>query len=323
MDKLAAPQKPFEQLYPPISPYSMLLLDVGDGHEIYIEQSGDPNGEPVVVFHGGPGGGSSPFMRRFFDPQHYRIILFDQRGCGHSKPFSCVERNTTWDLVRDIEKIRDFLGIDRWIVFGGSWGATLGLIYAQAYPQIVSALVLRGVFLGREEELEWFYGGGAGRFWPELWQEFSEAIPKNERHDLISAYHARLFCGDKTTEVEYAQLWYGWENALASIETVGRLGAPNSEQAHAFARLEAHYFKNRLFLSAEQEILKNMHKIQHIKGVVVQGRYDLICPPKSAYDLVSAWDDGRLIMVGKAGHAVSEHAIAQALVAQMDDLKRG
>ncbi|MCW1952022.1 MAG: prolyl aminopeptidase, partial [Octadecabacter sp.] len=273
---------------------------------------------PVVVLHGGPGGGCSPMMRRYFDPDIYRIILFDQRGCGRSTPHASVENNTTWHLVSDIELIRETLGISDWIVFGGSWGATLALIYAQSHPAPVSHLILRGVFLSTQRELDWFYQGGAGAFWPEVWRDFEEIIPEVERNDMIAAYHKRLFSGDARQETQYARAWAGWENALASIDSQGIGGTGPAEYARAFARLENHYFTNKCFLNPEQQILSNVAKIAHIPAVIVQGRFDMICPPVSAYILASKLPKGRLVMVAKAGHALSEPGVTAELVRTMD-----
>ncbi len=320
MDKASGQNRTGGHLYPPIDPFDQRMLDVGDGHSIYVEQCGNPNGLPVVVLHGGPGGGCSPMMRRYFDPNIFRVILFDQRGCGRSRPHASVTANTTWHLVSDIELIRKTVGVENWIVFGGSWGATLALIYAQAHPEWVSHLVLRGVFLSTKRELDWFYQGGAGAFWPDLWQQFSGLIPEDERHDMIAAYHRRLFSGDATIETRYARAWSSWENALASIDNDGPGGAGPAEYARAFARLENHYFSNGCFLSTDQQILKNMHKIAHIPGVIVQGRYDMICPPVSAYTLATQWPASKLVMIGKAGHALSEKGISTELVQRMNSI---
>ncbi|WP_368185514.1 prolyl aminopeptidase [Aestuariibius sp. HNIBRBA575] len=318
MDKITGQRRAVPHLFPTTDPFDQRMLDVGDGHRIYVEQCGRRDGIPVVVLHGGPGGGCSPAMRRYFDPEIYRVILFDQRGCGRSRPHASVDANTTWHLVADIEHIRDVLGIDRWIVFGGSWGATLALIYGQAHPDAVAAMVLRGVFLMTEPELDWFYGGHAGRFWPDLWAQFADLIPVEERDDMIVAYHKRLFSGDHVQEVRYAQAWAMWENALASIENNGALGGAPAEYARAFSRLENHYFVNQGFLTEEQQILNNMHRIKHIPAIIVQGRYDMICPPESAYKLAQAWPKARLRMIGKAGHALSEPGISAELVRSMD-----
>ena len=320
MDKEAGPKRAAQYLYPPRDPFDQRVLEVGDGHRVYVEQCGRPDGIPVVVLHGGPGGGCSPAMRRYFDPAKYRVVLFDQRGCGRSRPHASVENNTTWHLVRDIELIRETLGIDRWIVFGGSWGATLSLIYAQAHPDRAAALVLRGVFLMTKPELDWFYGGGAGKFWPDVWEKFTKLVPADEQDDFIEAYHRRLFSGDVMIETRYARAWSAWENALASMASDGSTGESPAEYARAFARLENHYFREMGFLSEDQAILNCMDKIQHIPGYIVQGRYDMICPPTSAYLLSKAWPKSKLQMVSRAGHALSEPGISSALVHITDGL---
>jgi proline iminopeptidase len=322
MDKVSGQKRASQHLYPPIDPFDQRVLDVGDGHRIYVEQCGRPDGLPVVVLHGGPGGGCSPAMRRYFDPAVYRIILFDQRGCGRSRPHAAVEANTTWHLVADIEHIRTTLGIDRWLVFGGSWGATLALIYAQEHPDRVLALALRGVFLMTRPELDWFYGGGAGQFWPDLWARFIEPIPLDERDDLIAAYHRRLFSGDLPTEIRHARIWAAWENALASIDNDGFGGESPAEYARAFARLENHYFRHDGFLNEESQIMNRLDRIARIPGVIVQGRYDMICPPASAYRLAAGWPRSRLHLVARAGHALSEPGITAELVRSMDALAR-
>lgn len=318
MDKYSDQKRAVQFLYPPIEPFDQQLIDVGQGHRVYFEQCGNPNGIPVVVLHGGPGGGCSPAMRRYFDPEVYRVILFDQRGCGRSRPHASVEDNTTHHLVADIELIRQHLDIDAWIAFGGSWGATLALVYAQAHPDRVTHLVLRGVFLMTKAELDWFYGGGAGKFWPETWAKFASLIPENEQHDMIGAYHKRLFSGDRPLETRYARAWSAWENALASIHSSGTSGESPGDYARAFARLENHYFINNGFLEVDGQILANMGRISHIPGVIVQGRYDMICPPSSAWKLNSLWPASELRMVRNAGHALSEPGISAELVRTMD-----
>jgi proline iminopeptidase len=318
MDKFLGQKRAAHYLYPPVEPFDQRMLDVGNDHVIYVEQCGNPNGLPVVVLHGGPGGGCSPAMRRYFDPKIYRVILFDQRGCGKSRPHASVEHNTTWDLVNDIEFIRETLDIDQWIVFGGSWGATLALIYAQTHPDHAVCLVLRGVFLMTQRELDWFYGGGAGQFWPELWDKFSSKIPAEERDDLIAAYHRRLFSGDRAVEVDYARMWSSWENALASVYSAGTSGETPADYARAFARLENHYFFNAGFLDESSQILSNMDKIADIPGYIVQGRYDMICPPRSAFELSRNWPRAELRMIRNAGHALSEPGISAELVRIMD-----
>lgn len=320
MDKHSGQKRAQHYLFPPIDPFDQRMMDVGDGHSIYVEQSGNPKGMPVVVLHGGPGGGCSPAMRRYFDPTVYRVILFDQRGCGRSRPHASVENNTTWHLVADIELIRETLNIEDWIVFGGSWGATLSLLYAQTHPDRVAALVLRGVFLMMQRELDWFYGGGAGQFWPENWARFAGLIPEVEQDDMVAAYHKRLFSGDRDTEVKYARAWAAWENALASMNSAGVSGHAPAEYARAFSRLENHYFINGGFLDRDDQILANMDRISHIPGFIVQGRYDMICPPYSAYELAKRWPKARLRMIHNAGHALSEPGISSELVQAMQDI---
>jgi proline iminopeptidase len=269
---------------------------------------------PVVVLHGGPGGGCSPAMRRYFDPAHYRIILFDQRGCGRSRPHACVEAN--------IETIRKQLGIERWIVFGGSWGATLALIYAITHPERAVHLVLRGVFLMTAAELQWFYGGGAGHFFPAEWSRFVAPIPEPERGDLIGAYHRRLFSGNLLEETRFGRAWAGWENALASIAQEGGGESPG-EYARAFARLENHYFSNAGFLEEDGWILRHVGRLSEVPATVVQGRYDMICPPVSSWRLTERWRVARLRMVPLAGHALSEPGISAELVRVMQALRDG
>jgi proline iminopeptidase len=298
------------------------MIDMGDGHSVYVEQAGHPDGMPVVVLHGGPGGGCSPAMRRYFDPAHYRIVLFDQRGCGRSRPHASVEANTTWHLVSDIETIRRTLGIDRWIAFGGSWGATLALVYAITHPERVAHLVLRGVFLMTRAELEWFYGGGAGAFFPAEWARFVGPIPEAERSDLIAAYNRRLFSGDMAEESRFGRVWAGWENALASITHEGAAGESPAEYARAFARLENHYFANSGFLDRDGWILANRARLADVPATIVQGRYDMICPPISAWRLAQGWRRADLRMVPLAGHALSEPGISAELVRIMQDLRR-
>jgi len=314
MDKSSGQKRATHFLYPPIDPFDQRMLDVGGGHQIYVEQCGSRTGIPVIVLHGGPGGGCSPAMRRYFDPKEYRIILFDQRGCGRSRPHAAVEENTTWHLVSDIEAIRQALEIERWVVFGGSWGATLSLIYAQTHPDRAAYLILRGVFLMTQAELKWFYGGGAGKFWPDLWSRFVEMIPQDERDDLIGAYHKRLFSGDLMLETRYARAWAAWENALASIQHDGPAGESPADYARAFSRLENHYFQHAGWLEEDGQILRDVPLISHIPASIVQGRYDMICPPAAAWSLAENWGRAEMKMVPLAGHALSEPGISSELV---------
>ena len=306
-------------LFPPIEPFDRQMIDVGDGHRVYVERCGNPKGLPVVVFHGGPGGGCSPAMRRYFDPARYHIILFDQRGCGRSRPHASVDHNTTWHLVADAELIRHSLGIERWCLFGGSWGATLSLIYAITHPERVIHMALRGIFLMTQAELDWFYGGGAGAFWPELWRDFAGMVPSEEQGDLVSAYASRLFSGDRSEEVRFARAWAAWENTLASMANTGRGGDSPGEYARAFARIENHYFSNSGFLETDGWIVENAHRIADIPGAIVHGRYDMICPPKAAWALKEAWPAARLMIVPRAGHALSEPGITAELVQVNND----
>ena len=322
MDKAAGKKGAAQFLYPALDPFDQRMLDVGDGHRVYVEQCGNPEGIPVIVLHGGPGGGCSPAMRRYFDPARYRVVLFDQRGCGRSRPHASVEANTTWHLVADIERIRMALGIDRWIVFGGSWGATLSLIYAIRHPERAAYLILRGVFLMTRAEIDWFYGGGAGQFWPDVWTRFTDPIPADERGDLVRAYNRRLFSGDLSMETRYARTWASWENTLASIQNDGPGGESPADYARAFARLENHYFINGGFLDRDGWILENIGMIADMPGTIVQGRYDMICPPVSAHRLNAAWRGSRLVIVPRAGHALSEPGISAELVRVTDKLRR-
>ncbi len=321
MDQRSGQKRAVDYLYPPVEPFDQRMIDMGDGHTVYVEQCGNPAGIPVFVFHGGPGGGCSPAMRRYFDPRTYRTILFDQRGCGRSRPHASVQANTTWHLVQDIETIRGTLGIDSFIAFGGSWGATLALIYALTHPTRVRQLVLRGIFLMKRSELDWFYGGGAGAFFPDLWARFTDVIPEAERDDMIAAYHRRLFSGNLAEETRFGRIWANWENALASIQNEGAFGESPSDYARAFARLENHYFHNAGFLDCDGWILRERHRIEHIPTTIVQGRYDMICPPHSAWSLAKGWGRCDLRMIPLAGHALSEPGISEALVKVMDGLR--
>jgi proline iminopeptidase len=261
-------------------------------------------------------------MRRFFDPDAYYIVLFDQRGCGRSKPYASVENNTTWHLVSDMEAIRKKLGISKLVLFGGSWGAALSLIYAQTHPEMVSKIILRGVFTMTESELDWFYKeGGASMFWPEAWRAFRDMLPLKEQKNIIKGYHSRLFGSSPTEQGRFARAWTAWENALANLESPGFGSSPSTDYARAFARIENHYFKNLGFLSKSQQIRDNMHKILDIPSIIVQGRYDMICPPGTAELIHRLWPNSNLVMVSKAGHAMSEPAITAALVKATEQFK--
>lgn len=318
-------QDPFKTLYPPIEPYSRQHLETGDGHSVYVEQSGNPHGRPVLFVHGGPGGGTSGVQRRFFDPRKYRIILFDQRGCGRSQPAASLANNTTWHLISDMEMIRQSLGIESWVLFGGSWGSTLSLLYAQKHPERVTHLVLRGIFLMTQRELDWFYGSGTSAIFPDKWESFIAPIPEAERDDLISAYHKRICSPVQTEEmIPLARAWSIWESSTVSIKSdrgVASAGM-DSEFALSFARIEAHYFKNMGFLSEDQQILKNTHRIEHIPTFIVQGRYDAICPPRSAWELKNAMPRAHLDIVPVAGHSAFEPGIQHGLITATDSIVR-
>lgn len=307
-------------LYPPIEPYATGYLPVSSLHTLWYEESGNPKGVPVVFLHGGPGGGTSPNMRRFFDPAHYRIVLFDQRGCGRSTPRTELAENTTWHLVDDIERLRVHLGIERWFVFGGSWGSTLALAYAERHPERVRGLVLRGIFLLRRFELEWFYQSGASLVFPDLWEDFLAPIPEVERGDLISAYHRRLTCDDPAVRLEAARAWAKWEARTSFLRGNADYVASFDDDAHAleFARIESHYFVHGGFLKTEDQLLRDAHRLAGIPGVIVHGRYDLVCPLRSAWDLKRAWPAADLRIVPDAGHSAFEPGNTAALVEAMD-----
>lgn len=301
-------------LFPPLEPYACGMLPLDDLHLMYWEQCGRPDGVPVLYLHGGPGDGCSPACRQLFDPSFYRAVLFDQRGCGRSIPRGEIRNNTTAHLLDDIEQLREHLGIERWLVYGGSWGSTLALAYAEAHPQRVSGLVLRGVFLGRDEEIDWFLSG-MGRFFPEAAQRFVAPIPEAVRGDFLQAYYQNLTDHDPEVHLAAARQWAQYESSCATLlpnrEAVAR--ASSEFAALPLARLEAHYFIHRLFLPHNQ-LLKNIERIRHIPGIIVQGRYDVVCPPKSAYDLAQAWPKGELVLVEGAGHSLWEPGILQAVL---------
>jgi proline iminopeptidase len=324
--KQPAPARHKGDFYPAIRPYKSGFLRVSPVHEIYYEESGNPQGKPVVFLHGGPGGGTDPKMRRFFNPKRYRIVLFDQRGCGKSKPSASLVDNTTWHLVSDIEAIREHLKIERWQVFGGSWGSTLALAYAQKHPQRCTELVLRGIFLLRRTELTWFYQEplGAASMFPELWEQYLAPLSDDERKDCMQSYYKRLTSDNRATLLEAARAWSIWEGALSYMKLnpnyVKRFGDP--EFAAAFARIECHYFVNGGFLDRPNQLLEDVPEIRHIPAVIVQGRYDVVCPARSAWDLHKAWPEADLRIVPDAGHAAFEPGIARELVLATDRFAR-
>jgi proline iminopeptidase len=307
-------------LYPAIEPSRQGYLSVGDGHEVYWEECGNSAGKPVVFLHGGPGAGSDAKARRFFDPARYRIFLFDQRGCGRSRPHASLEHNTTWDLVADIERLRTLFGVERWQVFGGSWGSTLALAYAQAHPGRVTGLVLRGIFLLRKRELDWFYQEGASYLYPDRWEEYVAPIPPEERGDLMRAFYRRLTGSDPAAAQAAARAWAVWEGAtsylLTDDDNVRRWG--EDEFALAVARIECHYFVNKGFLDHEDQLLRDIDRIRHLPAVIVQGRYDVVCPMKTALDLHHAWPEADFRIVADAGHSAFEPGNTRELVAATD-----
>lgn len=304
------------ELFPPIDPYENGTLKVSDLHEIYFEVSGNPRGKPAVVCHGGPGGGSTPAMRRYFDPALYRIIVFDQRGCGRSTPRAELAENTTWHLVEDMERLRRHLGVETWQVFGGSWGSTLALAYAQTHPQRVSELVLRGIFTLRRSELLWFYQEGADWIWPDAAEHYFKPIPPAERGDMMSAYYKRLTDPDLGVQIAAAKAWSAWEGGTVSLfPSQDRIASFSSDDfARAFARIECHYFVNGGFFDADDQLIANVGRIRRVPAVIVQGRYDVVTPMRTAYDLHKAWPEAEFVVVADAGHAASEPGIIDALL---------
>lgn len=308
------------QPYPPIEPYSTDFLKVSDLHTLYYEECGNPAGAPVVFLHGGPGGGLTPLYRQMFDPDRYRIVLFDQRGCGRSKPHAELRENTTWDLVGDIEQLRTHLGIDQWFVFGGSWGSTLSLAYAQSHPDRCLGLILRGIFMLRQQEISWFYQEGASYIFPDAWEAYLQPIPVAERGDLVAAYYQRLTSTDLAVRAAAAQAWSVWEGSTSKLlidaDIQSRFGA--AEFADAFARIECHYFTNGGFFEQDDQLLQNCDRIRHIPTVIVQGRYDVVCPMRSAWDLHRAFPEAELLVVPDAGHSMTEPGIMTALLDATD-----
>jgi len=310
--------------YPAIEPYDTGVLPVSPVHTLYYEQSGNPDGLPVVFLHGGPGGGTIPVYRQFFDPQAYRIVLFDQRGAGRSTPHANLEENTTWHLVADIERLREHLGIENWVVFGGSWGSTLALAYAQTHPARARSLVLRGIFLCRRKEIRWFYQEGASAIFPDVWEEYERVIPAAERDDFLSAYHRRLTSDDERVRLEAARAWSVWEGSTSKLfpdaSLIEHFGEPH--MALALARIECHYFMNDAFFETENQLVENVGRIRHIPAVIVQGRYDVVCPMMSAWELHRAWPEADLQIIADAGHSATEPGIVSALVEATDRFKK-
>ncbi len=307
-------------LYPEIEPYEEGSLKVSDLHTIRYELSGNSKGVPVVFLHGGPGGGSEPHYRRFFDPKLWRIVIFDQRGCGKSTPYAELRENTTWDLVADVEKLREKLGVEKWVVFGGSWGSTLSLAYAQQHPERCKGLILRGIFLLRRKELLWFYQHGTSEIYPDAWEDFIAPIPEAERGDMMKAYYKRLTSDDERTRLEAARAWSIWEASTSRLRRdpnlMEKFGDPR--MAEAFARIECHYFVNRGFFDSDDQLLRNIGRIRHLPGVIVQGRYDVVCPAVSAWDLHRAWPEAELKIIPESGHSMLEPGTAVALIEATD-----
>ena len=310
-----------QSLYPEIKPYARHALAVQEPHVLYVDESGSADGLPVLFVHGGPGAGCDALSRRFFDPALYRIVTFDQRGCGRSTPHACLEHNDTWALVEDMEHIRQQLGIERWVLFGGSWGSTLSLAYAQRHPERVQALILRGIFLCRPEDFRWFYQEGASRLFPDYWQDYLAVIPPAERGDLMQAYYKRLTGSDEIAQMQAAKAWSCWEGRTASLRPNPQLVERFHERALSIARIECHYFVNQAFLEPDQ-LLRDMPRIAHLPGIIVHGRYDAVCPLDNAWALHQAWPGSELQIIRDAGHAASEPGIADALVRAADSLAR-
>ena len=308
------------ELYPSLEPYDTGTLQVSDLHTIYYEQSGNPQGKPVVFLHGGPGGGSLPIFRQYFDPAKWRIVIFDQRGCGRSTPHAELRENTTWDLVSDIETLRSHLRISQWVVSGGSWGSTLSLAYSQTHPDRCLGLILRGIFLLRRKEILWFYQEGASYLFPDAWEDYLQPIPLDERADLLSAFYRRLTSDDAQIRQEAARAWSVWEGTTSRLipDPKSQSRFADAEFADAFARIECHYFINRGFLEPDDQLLQNCDRIRHLPTVIVQGRYDVVCPMTSAWDLHKALPDAELVVVPDAGHSMMEPGICSALIEASD-----
>jgi len=321
---IQASDDPRRGLYPEIEPFNDGYLKVSGRHEIYFQECGNPDGQPVVFVHGGPGAGCDARARRFFDPDHYRIVLFDQRGCGRSRPHACLEENTTWHLCADMERLREHLNIAAWQVFGGSWGSTLALAYSQHHPEVVNQLVLRGIFLGRACEIRWLYQFGASELYPDVWEAFVAPIPEDERGDLVAAYHRRLTGPDEKVRLAAARAWSTWEAATSFLIRDDAFvdHCAEAEHAIAIAGIECHYFVNGCFLGVDDQLLRGLDAIRHIPAVIVQGRYDVVCPVRSAWDLSRAWPEAELVVVPNAGHSAFDPGNADALVAATDRFRK-
>ncbi|HEY9760118.1 MAG TPA: prolyl aminopeptidase [Oculatellaceae cyanobacterium] len=306
--------------YPEIEPFDSGMLPVSGGHQVYYEQSGNPNGVTVIFCHGGPGGGTEPSYRRMFNPEKYRIVLFDQRGCGKSLPYASLDNNTTWDLVADMERIREHLGIESWVVFGGSWGSTLALAYAETHPERARALILRGIFFGTKEECDWLYQGGASNVFPEYWEAFLKPIRIADRGNMVAAYYKLLTSPNPTTRLRAAKAWSIWEGSSSKLFVDEKLRSRFAADhfAVAIARIECHYFLNNCFMRGRNQLLRNVRRISHIPCVIVNGRYDMVCPISAAHALHKALPDSELVIVPDAGHSMSEVGIRRALIAATD-----
>jgi proline iminopeptidase len=310
------------ELYPALEAYHSGFLQVSDIHSIAYEEAGNPQGRPIVFLHGGPGGGVEPLYRQYFDPAQWRIVLFDQRGAGKSTPYADLRENTTWDLVEDIEKLRRHLGLDAWAVFGGSWGSTLALAYSETHPERCTGLVLRGIFMLRQKELQWYYQEGASFIFPDAWEEYVKPIPAAERGDMITAYYKRLTRADPQVRLEAARAWSIWEGSTSKLfpspDLIERFRQDTF--AEAFARIECHYFINGGFFDRDDQLLQNVHRIRHLPAWIIQGRYDVVCPMVSAWDLHRAWPEATLQIVSDAGHSATEAGIRSALLDATDAL---
>lgn len=308
------------ELYPPIEPYKEGKLQVSDLHTIHFEESGNPEGKPIVLLHGGPGGGCPPFYRQYFHPEKWRLVMFDQRGCGKSIPHAELRENTTWNLVNDIEKLREHLSIEKWVVFGGSWGSALSLAYSETHPERCKGIILRGIFMLRQKELLWFYQEGTSYIFPDAWEEYLKPIPVEERGNMLTAYYQRLTHSDPNIRMEAAHAWSIWEASTSRLLPDANLIQKFGEDkfAEAFARIECHYFINKGFFEPEDQLLLNVDRIRQIPGVIVQGRYDIVCPMISAWELHRAWPEAELIVIPDAGHSMSESGILSALIEATD-----